>query len=232
MEKYPIMFLSGKNKENFMINKLFYDVKKYGFRDVICNWLDTYDLSKLHYIQQYEHFERENDQSTIWHKKFYQMIRSDESFNKVYVDFLKNIIKPKYNEEIVYQKIPTFRVHLPGNVSVGEFHKDKHYRDIEWAETVRETNYYIPLTKAYGTNTIWAETKEDKGDYKPFDSSYGECVEWDASNLMHGNKDNVTSQTRVSFDFRVIPKSRYINSNHLTINTKIPFGIGGYYDIA
>ena len=72
MEKYPIMFLSGKNKENFMINKLFYDVKKYGFRDVICNWLDTYDLSKLHYIQQYEHFERENDQSTIWHKKFYQ----------------------------------------------------------------------------------------------------------------------------------------------------------------
>ena len=49
---------------------------------------------------------------------------------------------------------------------------------------------------------------------------------------MHGNKDNVTSQTRVSFDFRVIPKSRYINSNHLTINTKIPFGIGGYYDIA
>ena len=57
-------------------------------------------------------------------------------------------------------------------------------------------------------------------------------VEWDASNLMHGNKDNLTSQTRVSFDFRVIPKSRYINSNHLTINTKIPFGIGGYYDIA
>ena len=63
------------------------------------------------------------------------------------------------------------------------------------------------------------------------DCDYGDCIEWDASNLMHGNKDNITSNTRVSFDFRVIPKSRYIESDHLTINTKIRFGIGGYYEV-
>ncbi len=231
MEKYQTMFLSGRNRESSMINKFTYDANEYSFRDVVCGWLDTDDLSKLHYIQQYEHFKRENDQSTIWHKKFYEMIRSDKSFNDIYVNFLKNIVKPRYKEEIVYQKIPTFRVHLPGNVSVGEYHKDKHYRNVDWAEKVKETNYYLPLTKAYGTNTIWAETEENKGDYKPFNLNYGECIEWDASNLTHGNKDNITSKTRISFDFRVIPKSRYIDSNHLTINTKIPFGIGGYYDI-
>ena len=159
------------------------------------------------------------------------MIRCDESFDDVYVKFLTDVIKPRYGEEIVYQKIPTFRVHLPGNVSVGEFHKDKYYRDVKWAEKVKETNYYLPLTTAYGTNTIWAESEEDLGDYKPFDSKYGECIEWNASNLSHGNKDNITSNTRVSFDFRVIPKSRYVESNHLTINTKIPFGIGGYYEV-
>tara|TARA_B100000073_G_scaffold181194_1_gene149868 strand:- start:48 stop:704 length:657 start_codon:yes stop_codon:yes gene_type:complete len=208
-----------------------YDTKIYSFREVICNWLETYDLSKLHYVQQYEHFERETDQSTIWHKKFYEMIRCDESFDDVYVKFLTDVIKPRYGEEIVYQKIPTFRVHLPGNVSVGEFHKDKYYRDVKWAEKVKETNYYLPLTTAYGTNTIWAESEEDLGDYKPFNSKYGECIEWNASNLSHGNKDNITSNTRVSFDFRVIPKSRYVESNHLTINTKIPFGIGGYYEV-
>ena len=92
-------------------------------------------------------------------------------------------------------------------------------------------NYYVPLTKAYGTNTVWAETEEDFGDFKDICSSYGECVEWEASKLTHGNKDNLTSITRVSFDFRVIPESRYIESNHLTINTKIPFGIGGYYEV-
>jgi hypothetical protein len=211
--------------------KITYDTKKYSFRDVVTNWLETNDLSKLHYIKKYEHFERENDQSTIWHEKFYEMIRLDKSFDDIYIKFLEEIVKPRYNETIVYQKIPTFRVHLPGNVSVGEFHKDKHYRNVEWAEKVKETNYYLPLTKAYGTNTIWAETEENLGDFKPFDSNYGECIEWNASNLTHGNKDNITNATRVSFDFRVIPKSRYVDSNHLTINTKIPFGIGGYYDI-
>ena len=214
-----------------MINRFKYDTKEHAFREVICNWLGEYDLSKLHYIKQYEHFDREHDQSTIWHKKFYEMIRSDISFDDIYVKFLEDVVKPRFGEEIIYQKIPTLRIHLPGNVSVGEFHKDKYYRDIEWAEKVKEINYYVPLTKAYGTNTIWAETEEDKGDFHPFDTDYGECFEWSATNLTHGNKDNITSNTRVSFDFRVIPKSRYVQSDHLTINTKIPFDIGGYYGV-
>ena len=76
-----------------------------------------------------------------------------------------------------------------------------------------------------------AETEEDKGDYQEIQANYGECVEWSATKLTHGNKQNKTLVTRVSFDFRVIPKSRYVDSNHLTINTKIPFGIGGYYEV-
>ena len=231
MVKYPIMFLSGKNKEVFMMNKIKYNVKKYYFRDIISYWFGGVNLSKLHKIKQYEHFERETDQSTIWHEKFYEMIRSDVSFTDTYVKFLTDVIKPRFGEQIVYQKIPTFRVHLPNNIAVGEFHKDKHYRDVEWAEKVKETNYYLPLTKAYDTNTIWTESEEDKSDFKPIYSNYGECVEWEASKLTHGNKDNVTSITRVSVDFRVIPKSRYIESNHLTINTKIRFDVGGYYEV-
>ena len=211
--------------------KFYYDIEKYPFSKIVSNWLDIKDLSKLHEVGQYEHFVRENDQSTIWHTKFYEMIRNDLSFDECYTDFLLDKVKSLYNEPIVYQKIPTFRVHLPNNVSVGEFHKDKHYRNIKWAEKVKEMNYYIPLTKAYGTNTIWAETEEDKGDFKSLDSDYGEYIEWDASNLTHGNKDNMTPITRVSFDFRVIPKSMYIDSKHLTINTKIPFGIGGSYEV-
>ena len=147
------------------------------------------------------------------------------------MDFLTNKIKPRFKEKIVYQKIPTFRVHLPGNISVGEFHKDKHYRNEEWADKVQELNYFVPLTKAYGTNTIWAETKEDLGDYQEIRADYGECVEWSASNLTHGNKINRTSQTRVSIDFRVIPMSRYVGSDHLTINVNMPFKVGGYYEV-
>ena len=60
---------------------------------------------------------------------------------------------------------------------------------------------------------------------------YGNIIQWDGSNLSHGNKINKTGKCRVSMDFRVISKSNYIESNHLTINTKIKFGIGGYYKI-
>ena len=210
---------------------IIYNTNLYNFQEQVKVWFGDIDLTQLHIVKEYEHFDREHDQSTDWHKKFYEMFNKDEIFQDSYHRFLTDEIKPRYGEDIVYQKIPTFRVHLPGNVSVGEFHKDKHYRNVEWAEKVKETNYYLPLTKAYGTNTIWAETEEDKGDFKPFDSDYGECIEWNASNLTHGNKDNITNSTRVSFDFRVIPKSRYIESEHLTINTKIPFGIGGYYEV-
>jgi len=219
------------------MDKIFYDTFDYPFIDIVNDWFREDDifprggLSFLHSMKTYDLFKRENDQSTIWHKCFYKMIREDLSFDDTYKEFMFDIIKPRYGEDIVYQKIPTFRVHLPGNIAVGEFHKDKYYRNLDWADRVKEVNYYLPLTKAYETNTIWAETEEDKGDFKPIDSDYGECIEWDASNLNHGNKDNITNATRVSFDFRVIPKSRYIESNHLTINTKIPFGIGGYYEV-
>ena len=213
------------------MNKILYNTEKHLFREIVSEWLDIKDLHKLHEIRQYEHFDREHDQSTKWHKIFYETIRKDKVFDETYMKFLVEHIKPRFGEEIVYQKIPTFRVHLPGNVSVGEFHKDKNYRDEVWADKVNELNYYVPLTKAYGTNTVWAETGEDLGDFEEICSSYGECVEWEASKLTHGNKDNLTSITRVSFDFRVIPKSRYIESSHLTINTKIPFGIGGYYEV-
>ena len=219
------------------MKKIDYSIVKYPFREIIEYWFEQESilpisgLSNLHYHKTYDLFDRKHDQSTIWHKCFYKKIREDSVFDSYYKAFLEDKVKPRFNEEIVYQKIPTFRVHLPGNVSVGEFHKDKDYRNKEWAEKVKEINYYVPLTKAYDTNTIWAESEEDKGDYSTIVADYGECVEWDASNLTHGNKDNITNFTRVSFDFRVISKSRYIDSNHLTINTKIPFGIGGYYEV-
>ena len=219
------------------MNKINYDNFLFDFRSIIFDWFDSEGilppggLERLHFHKSYDLFKRENDQSTVWHKCFYGKIREDDTFDRLYVDFLHQHIKPRFDEEIVYQKIPTFRVHLPGNISVGEFHKDRHYRNEEWAERVQELNYFMPLTKAYGTNTIWAETEEDLGDFQEIRGNYGECVEWDATKLTHGNKQNITSVTRVSFDFRVIPKSRYIESNHLTINTKIPFGIGGYYGV-
>ena len=212
------------------MKKINYSIKDYPFADIINNILDTSNLSKIHeedHFEKYDIFKREEDQGTKYHKLYYNNYK--KQILPLYDKFILNVIRPLYNEEIVYQKIPTFRLHFPGNIAVGEYHKDKWYRDKDWHEEVCELNYYLPFTKAYGTNTIWVESEEDKGDYTAMNVEYGECVQWNGANLTHGNKQNLTNITRVSVDFRIIPYSKYKPSNHGAINTKVEFAIGGYY---
>lgn len=173
---------------------------------------------------------REQDQSTKYHKLYYELTNT-RYFKSSYESLIKNVIKPIYKENIVYQTIPTFRICFPNNVAVGEWHKDKWYRNGEWAALVKEDNWYMPLTPAFDTNTIWAETEEDKGDYQPLECEYGELIKWDGCNLMHGNKLNKTGKTRISVDFRVIRYSNYIPSEHGSINMKSKFKIGEYYSV-
>ena len=211
--------------------KIKYQTTKYNFSEIISNILNTENLSKIHkenHFEKYDLFTRDKDQSTKYHKMYYDNFTT--KVQNTYQKFIKEVIRPMYNEEIVYQKIPTFRLHFPGNIAVGEYHKDKWYRDSEWHEEVCEMNFYLPFTDAYGTNTIWVESQEDKGDYKAMSVKYGECIQWDGVNLTHGNKENISNSTRISVDFRVIPFSKYKPSNHGSINTKTKFEIGGYYE--
>lgn len=208
------------------MKKYKYDIVKYPFKQLIQEALRVDELDLLHSDSPV--FSREKDQSTVLHQRFYELARTDE-FQYIYRLFLKMEIKPLYSENIVYQAIPTFRVSFPNNIAVGEFHKDKDYRDKNWAEAVMEDNFYLPLTDAYDTNTIWVESYEDSGKYSPMNCNNGEFIQWDGSNLKHGNKINLTGFSRVSFDFRVMPKSSYLPSKKASINTHTEFKLGGYY---
>jgi len=212
--------------------KIKYNINDHNFADVVSRWFQANNLSKIHEnTEKYNVFDRENDNSTQWHKIYYDKINEDAEFSFIYLKFINNYVKPLYNEKVVFQKKPNIRVHLPHNVAVGEYHKDKDYRDKEWCEHVKELNYYLPLTSTNEQNTIWMESEEDKKDYKPAILNYGECLQWDGSNLSHGNKLNSSKYTRVSIDFRVIPLSRYIESDKGSINTKTQFKLGEYYSI-
>lgn len=208
------------------MNKIKYDTTQYPFKRRLEELFQIDDLISLN--DNVEVFTREKDQSTNWHKLYYDWARTEE-FTQLYDSFVSQVIKPLYSEQIVYQAIPTFRVAYPNNIAVGEFHKDKHYRNGEWAAKVKESNFYLPFTDAFDTNTIWVESEEDKGDFSPINCEYGECVQWDGCNLMHGNKINATGKARVSVDFRVIKYSNYVPSEIQSINTKIKFRIGEYY---
>lgn len=204
-----------------------YDTDQYPFQELINEWFIVNDLSRLHEVRQYELFTRENDQKTMWHKKFYELIRGDEGkeFYRLYLAFLSDIIYPEFDEALLYQKVPTFRVNLPDNVAVGEFHRDRDY-----SHQREERNQFLPLTRAYETNTVWVESEDGKADYSPVNLEYGQVALWDGMNLMHGNKTNRTGDTRVSFDFRVIPVSVFRPSKRMSVNQITSMDIGGYWE--
>jgi ectoine hydroxylase-related dioxygenase (phytanoyl-CoA dioxygenase family) len=214
------------------MNILGYDKNKYNFTDIVKKYLNVNELSKIHEKSDFIYhtkFKRENDQSTHYHKLFYDLARSEEFLN-LYTTFIKDVIKKHFDCNIVYQKIPTFRMQFPNNIAVGEYHRDRDYRDTEWASTVKELNFYLPITKAINTNTIWVESEEGKMDFKPINALPGEVVVWDGLNLLHGNKENKEELTRVSIDFRVMKLQNYIPLNRGSINTNVKFEIGGYYE--
>jgi ectoine hydroxylase-related dioxygenase (phytanoyl-CoA dioxygenase family) len=206
--------------------KINYNTQQFSFSKKLNQLFKVEDLASIN--DNVEVFSREKDQSTKWHKLYYEWARTEE-FIQLYDKFILEIVRPLYDEDIIYQSIPTFRVAYPNNIAVGEFHKDKFYRDINWAIEVDEDNFYLPFTDAFNTNTIWVESEEDKGDFAPINCNYGELIQWDGSNLMHGNKINETGKTRISIDFRVMKYSNYRPSEHGSINTKTKFQIGEYY---
>lgn len=216
------------------MNKLTFNTERFRFKELISEKLDCGNLDLIHLNLDFAYntkFERKNDQSTHYHKEFYDLARSDKFIN-IYTEFIREIIKPYFdNKAIVYQSIPTFRLHFPNNIAVGEYHRDRQYREKGWLQKVRETNFFMPFTSAYGTNTIWAESKEGLEDFAPMEAEYGEIVAWDGCNLLHGNKTNIETTTRVSVDFRVILHDNYFPSSQGSINTQTQFAIGGYYSL-
>jgi hypothetical protein len=165
---------------------------------------------------------RETDQASRLHKLFYDGF---DQLAATYAEFAKHIAEQLFAVPTVYyQKVPTFRVHLPGNMSVGEFHRDRDYNHQDG-----EINCWVPLTRAYGSNTIWIETEHSR--YAPWELEVGQVLIFDAVNLRHGNLINTTSHSRVSFDFRMIDPADYTDSGKKSVNAGKRLALGDYFDV-
>jgi hypothetical protein len=143
-------------------------------------------------------------EQTLPYVKLYAHLESEvgQKFYSIYEDFIRHEIRPLYPEPIFYQKKPTHRIHFKNGSGASRFHKDSDY-----GHNPAEVNYSVPQTPMFGTNGIWIESEEDKGDYEPMEMEVGQFAEFKGAFLKHGAKQNQTGQTRVSFDFRVMPKS-------------------------
>ncbi|MEU9794616.1 streptomycin biosynthesis protein StrG [Streptomyces sparsogenes] len=158
---------------------------------------------------------RESDQSTDHHKRFYD---SFDVIAPIYRKLAQEVLGSDAESHYV-QRVPTFRVHLQGSLAVGEWHRDR-----DFGHDPAEVNYWVPLTRAYGNNTLWI-------DREPVHAEYGDVIVFDGANSWHGNVVNDTPTSRVSMDFRTIPRSEYRPNEKKSVSFGMPFLLGDYWDI-
>lgn len=209
-----------------------FDEDRYKFKDLVTNLFD-HKLDELHLIsnQKYDFFSAPgNDSETEHHKKFYDRMREGwPEFMNCYKSFINNFIAPIIGakDNIVYQRWPTFRVHLPGNVAVGGWHRDSDYN-----HPPNEINFIVALTPMFESNTTIAEGTPGKLDFRQFTLNPGQTVMFDGNRCMHGNLPNMTGKTRVSFDFRVMLQENYNESEaKKSLSKGKKFIVGDYYDV-
>tara|TARA_B100002019_G_C21272849_1_gene603406 strand:+ start:2410 stop:3027 length:618 start_codon:yes stop_codon:yes gene_type:complete len=199
-------------------NKLTYSTDDYDFRSIICDYLNLYQLDNIFVDQK---ITKENNQSTEYHKRFYNSLDNDDRLKSLYDNFISKVIKNLFDEEIIYQVTPTFRLQAIDNVSVFAFHKDT-----EYGHSDKTINFFLPITKCYDTNALWVESGSS---FEPMECDYGDLITFDAVNLLHGNKVNKTGKSRISLDFRVMKMVDYCETSKQTLSKNRRLILGDYY---
>lgn len=216
----------GEKNERFPCVHGKYDTKRFDFVKLISGVFGVDDLSEINEVHG-ELFKVGNDSKTSYHEKFYNKYREGwGEMQSLYDLFIEEIISKTMNEDFLYQKFPTIRVHLKKNIAVGAFHNDSEFNHPE-----SEINFIIPLTSSDGTASVWVESEEGKKDFSPMVLRVGEVIMFNGNKLTHGNKVNETDRTRVSMDFRILALSKYNANNEsgsMTMNIK--FKEGEYYN--
>ncbi|MBT2895947.1 streptomycin biosynthesis protein StrG [Streptomyces sp. McG3] len=202
-----------------------YDSAAFDFGAAVESIYQSDALDELRPYRSMERLTWKTDQSTDFHAAFYQQF--DTKIRSLYRSFVKTFAPEVLGtDEYCFQRVPTFRIHFPGNVAVGEFHTDGDYNHRDG-----EVNFWLPLTRAWGTNSVWVEQEKGANDYAPAELDVGQVLVFDAVNWHHGNKVNETGSTRVSFDFRCIRLSDYSASGLRTVDAGRGLWIGEYFDV-
>lgn len=202
-----------------------YDPTRFDFGSILRRIYGVDDLASLRPDIPLDLLTWQTDQTTDFHAAFYEAFESDvkDLYREFVGAFVPEVLDTK---DFCFQRVPTLRVHLPGNVAVGEFHTDGDYN-----HSAGEINFWVPFTRAWGTNSVWIEQELGGTDYRPAELVPGQVLKFDAVHWSHGNKINDTGSTRVSFDFRCIPMADFTPSELRTVDAKRGLWIGDYFDV-
>lgn len=162
----------------------------------------------------------ENYQNEVIIENLYKLEKTQE-FSNCYRSLI-NILAKKFQEEDFYfQRIPSFRIQRINQSSVN------YHNDCMSGHGEKVINAWIPLIDTNEFNSLYLASKEDsiqlldkfqkekltlsevnkifKQYSHPVLVKYGEIMLFN-TNRIHGTEVNISSQNRISFDFRILPK--------------------------
>jgi hypothetical protein len=213
-----------------------YDTGAFPFRDEIAKLLavPSGDLDRVHQIRRDLMPDGPLTHTTETRTKFHEVILNDVLYDGsvvrgIYRKFIEDVTAPLIGRNFAYQAFPTFRLQLPGEMAIHQWHydSDPDHRHPEW-----EINFQIALTDMRGSRATWIESVPGLRDFAPIEMGLGQFAIFDGNRCLHGNQTNETGLTRVSLDFRVIPWDRY--AAHavagLSANAGKRFTVGEYYE--
>ena len=210
-----------------------YDLSEYPFVRMFQDLFQRKNLQEIHLgvKEKYEFFSEPGvDSDTVLHRVFYDEMRKGwPEFIQAYQRLIREVIAPIVGakDELIYQKWPSFRVHLPNNVAVGGWHKDGDYN-----HPSGEINFILAITKMFESNSTIAESEPGKMDFRQFELDPGQIVRFNGNQCIHGNLPNRTGVSRVSFDFRVMLPEDYNDKHDLrSLSKDNKFLIGHYYEV-
>ena len=92
---------------------------------------------------------------------------------------------------------------MPAREATIGIHRDGDYARHDAAEI----NFWVPLTDVAGATALRVESAPDRGDFRPVALDCGQGLRFDGYACRHFTVPNDTDKTRVSFDFRAVPRS-------------------------
>lgn len=217
------------------IHSFSFDETKYPFYNTLVKIFNFSPLNKIHTFHDIsEQILFENDTATFFHKTYYKSPYYPEVID-IYKNFVQKEVLPLFNQsDFIIQKEPSFRIHLPNNTALGKKTTDKDeivgiHCDGDYGHPAEEINFMLSITGQEGTNSVYTESEPNKGDFSSVHIERGQFVSFYGNKCRHYNVKNTTDSTRISFDFRVIPKSVYKENGATAIHSNRKFTVGEYY---
>jgi len=205
-----------KHKKTWGDHKIFnYNVESHPFINFFKKLYNENNLNMLHLkSKDYIYYQNKlelgglNEIDTDLHIKFYNNIKENDTFKKLYCRFIKDIYNEFFPNEkyMIFQSFPSVRFQFQKSVTIPP-HKDS---DNLSNHPIGEKNFLIPITEMKNTNSIYIESEPDKKDFKSIHLQEGELFYFNGNMCTHYNKSNLEDKLRISLDFRIMLYDDYI----------------------